>query len=130
MEYFIDKTNTRTLEDVLTSEEEWRPIRGDIANFGYSKYTYWFRLKMDVLLESNDSYFFELKYKFIDHIEFYRPVKNGTYEKILSGNNTPFSKRRYLYRLAENRSRVGDLYYVRTSSMRADLRPVVPFPLN
>lgn len=98
MEYHMDKDNDLSFSEITAKERVWNPIILDSVNFGYSRYAYWFRLKTDVRLEKDESYFFEVKYKFIDHIEFYKPLAEGGHRKIDVGNNTPFTKKSFNYR--------------------------------
>ena len=84
-----------TMPAILAGEvsPDWSPVEGDVANFGYTAGTNWYRMRLENPLQQPVERLLEIRYPLLDHIEFYR-VRGGTIvESHLTGDHYPFESR-------------------------------------
>ncbi len=76
-------------------QARFQAVPGEDPNFGFVDGAYWFRLPVHDPegLSRDGSWYLELDYPFLDHIEYYYPDANGHYRKMLMGDAYPFDIR-------------------------------------
>ena len=92
MEFIIDDEGSINFETIKNSNE-WKRVDGDSVIGGFTQSVYWVRFTVDNTQDFNQHWVLEIDYPIIDFIEFYQPSENGSYTKILAGDQYPFSKR-------------------------------------
>ena len=77
---------------------EWSPVEGDVANFGYSAGTHWYRMRLENPLDQGVERLLEIRYPLLDHVEFYRVRDGEIVESHLTGDHYPFESRPMAHR--------------------------------
>jgi diguanylate cyclase len=90
---FIEKSDTRSLDDILSGETPWVRNQKETVNFGYDSSTFWIKLRLKGLSVLPPESYLRLDYQHLDVIDFYL-VSNGiVHEHYQSGDTRPFSSR-------------------------------------
>ncbi|MEA3546564.1 MAG: 7TM diverse intracellular signaling domain-containing protein, partial [Thermodesulfobacteriota bacterium] len=90
-----DRTGKLGISDIRQPETEtlFQPSTVDAPGFGFTSSAYWARTTITSRLDAPATYYFELKYPMLDHVEFYIPNDNGRLKKFITGDKHPFSTR-------------------------------------
>jgi len=93
IQYRLDPERSFSLEQVRERPEDLSPLGREMANFGYSKAAYWFRLKILNDQNAPAEYVLEMSYPAVDQVDFYtiRAHGNATVQK--AGDFRPYSER-------------------------------------
>ena len=133
-----DRTGKLGISDIRQPETEtlFQPSTVDKPGFGFTSSAYWARMTITSKLVAPATYYFELKYPMLDHVEFYIPDENGRLKKFVSGDTHPFSSRplNYTYfvfpvTLQPNQSLTCYMRCVTTGSMNFPLVLLSPVAL-
>jgi hypothetical protein len=100
LEYYIDSTNTLTLQDISKKEFQSRFKRhSDYQNTDFNINTaYWVKFPIKLNAESNKKWLLEFYDQSIDYLEIHVPTKNGGYTSIYTGDQNPFEERILLHK--------------------------------
>ena len=101
---------------------------------GFTNSAYWLRFVVQNPTDSLINWNLEFAYPLLDEIEFYSPVENGEYKKLITGDHLPFSHREIHYRNIiipitappENQN----TYYVRIKTVSSMNVPLKAWPAN
>jgi signal transduction histidine kinase len=93
LEFIEDKQSSLTLDDVsdASSASAFKKVQitGKDINLGFSTASFWFRIPLQRTVNAPPSWFFEIAFFYLDHIEFYAPGK----PPVITGSTYPFSSR-------------------------------------
>ncbi len=89
----IDKTGTKSVEEVLADDQSWEEIHKESPNFGFSNNAYWFRFNIDNVSAKNLTRFAELPIPFLDDIQLYHFVDGQLQTSYHLGDGRPFAER-------------------------------------
>ena len=93
LEFIEDKQSSLTLEDVRigSSASTFKKVQitGTDINLGFSTASFWFRIPLQRTVNAPQSWFFEIAFFYLDHIEFYAPGK----PPVITGSTYHFSSR-------------------------------------
>lgn len=81
-----------------SASDSFKQNTSDVPNFGYIDSVFWVRFTLDNPSHSIFRGYVEYNYPTIDRIEFYRPRDDGLYNKVISGDQVPFSSREFNHR--------------------------------
>jgi hypothetical protein len=100
LEYYIDSTNTLTLEDVSKTAFQSRFKRhSDYQNTDFNINTaYWVKFPIKLNAESKKKWLIEFYDQSIDYLEIHVPSKNGGYSSVYTGDKHPFAERVLLHK--------------------------------
>ncbi|PAU81867.1 diguanylate cyclase [Halovibrio salipaludis] len=96
LEYWPEPTDRSVAMPAILAGDvspEWSPVEGDVANFGYTAGTHWYRMRLENPLEQPVERLLEIRYPLLDHIEFYRVRDGDILESHLTGDHYPFESR-------------------------------------
>ena len=133
-----DRTGKLGISDIRQPETEtlFQTSTFDAPGFGFTSSAYWARTTITSRLDAPATYYFELKYPILDHVEFYIPDDNGRLKKFISGDNHPFSTRplNYTYfvfpvTLQPDQSKTCYMRCITTGSMNIPLVLLSPIAL-
>ncbi len=89
--YFEDPSGLMKFEDIVKlNPDQFQKVTKDKINIGYSKTTYWYKIKVQNPTKEPLNWMFESKYPLLDYISLYIPAEFGVIE-IESGDRLPFS---------------------------------------
>jgi signal transduction histidine kinase len=118
--FFEDKSGVLTLEDIQTPaiREKFVQSKTDALNFGNTRSAIWFRFAVNNT--TDEECVLEIKKTLIHQIEFYKPLGEGSFEKIVTGSIHPLSSRPirdnyFLFRLQPPRSGA-EMFFMRFKS--------------
>ncbi len=99
-EFFIDKTNRLTLEDVQNdSSLEFKPVLKETLNFGHETSPIWVRSSLINKTMHDKELYFQIDYARLNHVDFFWKVGNGAWQKHPTvGLNHPYADREIKYR--------------------------------
>ncbi|MEY3760561.1 MAG: hypothetical protein RIR39_2052 [Pseudomonadota bacterium] len=93
LEFIEDRQSSLTLEDVsngsFASTFKKVQITGKAMNLGFSNASFWFRIPLQRTVNAPQSWFFEIAFFYLDHIEFYAPGK----PPVITGSTYPLNSR-------------------------------------
>lgn len=120
LEVIEDKENKITIDKILTEKLEWKEPVDKGINFGFNPNYFWVRFSILSKDRITEKPILELAFPRIDLIELYR-LKNGNYEKTLTGDLFPFKQREiedtnFAFELEANNTKP-ETYYIRTRSL-------------
>lgn len=125
IEQLEDISGTWKLEDILQPELDLKFQKNKISTprISHLNSTYWFRIKVEYLPQSKESWMLEFFDQTIDDINFYAPDGKGKYEHIRFGARYKFDQRIYAHKnfvlnLNNNKAGIGT-YYIRVKSSQA-----------
>ncbi|MFP4534014.1 MAG: 7TM diverse intracellular signaling domain-containing protein [Desulfobacterales bacterium] len=97
VEYLVDETRQRSVDEVSASGQKWQPLPGGGAksSFGYSRSAFWFRFAVENPASRPITWMLEYDYPVVDYIDFFMP-DTGLHFK--SGDHRPFHVRPIAYR--------------------------------
>jgi two-component system, sensor histidine kinase LadS len=100
LEYYIDSTNLLSFDKIsAVSFQEKFKEHNNYQNTDFQPNTsYWIRFPVHLNPESKKKWLIEFYDQSIDQLEIYIPQKDGTYSKIITGDNYRFDKRIYLHK--------------------------------
>jgi len=88
-----DTDNQLTIQDIAGEQLDFNTPLDKVLNFGFSKATYWLKLKMNTSELDNTLYWYiHMQYPLLNNIDFYI-VKNNTISHITTGISHPVSSR-------------------------------------
>jgi signal transduction histidine kinase len=95
MDILEDKSGKLTIEDILHLQTDnlFQQSNEDAPGFGFSNSTYWARIKIKSNLPDEITYYLDLKYPMLDHVEFYTPDSDNNLKKFIAGDHHPFHER-------------------------------------
>ncbi len=94
-----DPGQALTLADVLRPEVARRFAVSQATSYGFSRSAFWLRLPLRNASDHPVERMLEIRFPLISSIQFYRPMADGSYQALVTGNATPFSTRPYPNRL-------------------------------
>ena len=133
-----DQTRQLVISDILQPETEtlFQASVDGAPGFGFTTSAFWARMTITSRLDSPATYYFELKYPMLDHVEFYIPDDNGGLKKFICGDHHPFHTRPLNYThfvfpvtLQPDQNHTCYLRCVTSSSMNLPLYLVSPVAL-
>ncbi len=95
MDILEDKSSRLIISDILTPETAalFKQSHEESPSFGFSDSSYWARVKIKSVLPEPATFYLELKYPMLDHVELYIPDKGGILRKFITGDHHPFHER-------------------------------------
>ncbi len=95
MDILEDKSGKLTLNDILHPETAkfFQQSSEKAPGFGFSNSSYWARIKIKSSLPKDATYYIELKYPMLDHVELYIQDDNNNVRKFIVGDHYPFHQR-------------------------------------
>ncbi|MEE2743340.1 MAG: 7TM diverse intracellular signaling domain-containing protein [Bdellovibrionota bacterium] len=136
LSFLEDKKGSLTFEDILKGnhDQKYFKLNQDAPNLGFTHSFYW--VKFSITKESDSHGLYYLLYEFpgLDRIEFYQNI-NGTWEKEISGDLIPFTKKKISHRFFPFKiyPKKNSVYYMRlknTAAMRVPLKVYTPEEFN
>jgi len=94
--YLEDKENNLSIHDVIG--KKFHPSQSTILGFGFTQSTYWIKVTFNPHLTEKQTFYLEIDYPLLDHLDFYYPDANATYKKISTGDIYPFDNRQIHHR--------------------------------
>lgn len=130
MEYYIDTTNTLTVEEITKRSFVNQFKRHDAyQNKDFvSGASYWIRFPVKYNASTKKDWLIEFYDQTIDEIEAYVPAPDGSYKRITMGDHYPFSQRTFRHKnfevkVAERDTDTVETYYFKVRSRDfADIR--------
>ena len=101
LQYWLEPAESSVgLPAILSGEinPDWEPVEGDVANFGYTAGTRWYRMRLENPLEHQVERLLEISYPLLDHIEFYQVRDGEIVEHHVTGDQYPFQSRPMAHR--------------------------------
>lgn len=104
LEYVFDGSGKHGIDDVLSlSAAAWKPVAGNVANFGYDDGDYWFRWQHQGReADGPGEYFAEIAYALLDEIDLFAIQRSKgspvTIKQWHLGDKLPFEARPYSHR--------------------------------
>ena len=92
MELLIDEQDSFSF-DTVKMADNWQQVEEDSIIGGFTRSVYWVRFTVQNTQKKDQHWVLEVDYPIIDFIELYQPDKNGTYTRILAGDQYPFHQR-------------------------------------
>jgi diguanylate cyclase len=95
-----DPSGSLTLSQVRTRERaRFRPHRGSVPNFGFTRSVYWFRARVDNGALRRLRLLLEIRYPMLDEVDFYAFAPDGkVLASVRTGNARPWSTRAIAHR--------------------------------
>jgi signal transduction histidine kinase len=94
-----DASSQLTISEVhKLPDDAFQKAQENIPNFSFTRSAYWARLVLDNKLARALPLILEYAYPMADYVELYIPAAEGQWEKFVSGDQTPPSKRQIRYR--------------------------------
>ncbi len=95
MDILEDKTGVLTIKDILKPETAglFQQSNEKAPGFGFSDSAYWARIKIKSKLPNKATYYLDVKYPMLDHVEFYVPDADNKLQKFVAGDHHPFHER-------------------------------------
>lgn len=93
MQYFIDRSNALTLEDVQQTPVSWSALEQKHADFGYESDAIWYRFSLQNALTEQVKTFLEIDFPILDFVDFYLFDKDGLVSTISTGDRVPYTQR-------------------------------------
>lgn len=125
IEQLEDTSGNLKLEDILKPGLDQKFVKNKIntPKIFHLNSTYWFKIKIEYLPQSKESWFLEFFDQTIDDINFYAPDGQGRYAHFRFGAQYKFDQRMYghknfLVNLDNTRTGIGT-YYIRVKSSQA-----------
>ena len=92
--YFEDKNSALSVQQAIQlDDKEWSQLPGNIANFGFSKSTYWFTFNIKNSNQREINLYVNIEYPLLDKIDFYTLSNDQIVEQYQSGDIQPFNDR-------------------------------------
>ncbi|MCP4135967.1 MAG: PAS domain-containing protein [bacterium] len=127
LEFIEDPGKSLKIDAVSTGTCDWKPVKKDFINFGYTKSAYWFRLSIEN--KSGEELYFEIDFPLLDYIEFYTQNEQGDFEEIKTGDRREFSSRQLSHRnfvfKLKDRPGIQKIYFRIRSTSRLHFTPAV-----
>jgi signal transduction histidine kinase len=97
IELLEDKDGDLTIEEISSSNLSHRFFQNQSAtpNLGYTDSAYWVRFTLINASEKEMNWFLELDYPTTNYVDFYTPTPDGTFDKQSTGDQYPFSHRKF-----------------------------------
>ena len=113
--FFRDAGNKLTIGDITTRyTQQFKKNTAPTPQVEDAASSYWYRIRLDQRLRTNNSWVLEFFDQTIDSITVYAPAQNNTYTSTLLGSNRPFSQRLYNHKnftLNINKEARGENFY-------------------
>ncbi|MBU0742871.1 diguanylate cyclase [bacterium] len=95
MHYLVDPDGALGLVDVLDPRrrDDWRDVKQDVPNFGYTGDTYWLRFRMGSRARDCDDYLLEIAYPLLDDVTFHQVRDGQALQVYRTGDALPFAER-------------------------------------
>lgn len=121
--YFLeDSTRSYTLEDLMSNDLQQWFVRGqnEYTFFDYSQSDFW--IKFTIQNNSGHDLLIRIGDGMIALLDFYRPLNDGTYQKVETGYLRPFENRQYplnrnMFKLAEKEDTQEKTFYLRANAL-------------
>ncbi|MBI9076110.1 MAG: hypothetical protein JEZ02_11925 [Desulfatibacillum sp.] len=82
-----------TMDDILKTPLLWTENTQPYVNLGYSDSAYWFRATFDSSLEGDQTFFVEIAFPTLDHVDLYIPGETGKWQVLEGGDKVPYHAR-------------------------------------
>jgi hypothetical protein len=95
VEFLEDADGRYRIEDLVSERRELPFVQSNSKhlNFSYSDSVYWIRFKLNNVTERTRTLLLENAFASMDYISLYKPLVDGSYQKITYGDRTPFARR-------------------------------------
>ena len=115
MEIFEDQTGKVSFNEIINGKwnHQFKGNHGKTPNFGYSKSSFWIRVKVRNE-ETKKKWFFSFNNYYQNKIKFFNKNEKGNWSEEITGDLIPFVKRKYKYRpfvFKLNRSSYSTYYF-------------------
>jgi len=93
-EYFVDASNNLTIKDLQSEARplSWKKPSSPSPNFGFTSDTYWVKMELRNIGDSDVSYVLKLDYPLMDEVDFYQ-FHNDQLISHIGGDSFPFRHR-------------------------------------
>ena len=115
--YVVDTSNNLTIKDILREDEQlsWTTPNSSAPNFGFTSDTYWVKMQLSNIGDSNVSYVLKLDYPLMDEVDFYQ-FRNGQLTSHIGGDSFPFihrvlEDRMFSYPISIDSHKVVNIYF-------------------
>lgn len=88
---FEDQSGRMTIEQVVSSESEFAPGKGDVLKFGFTKSAIW--CKFTAKTNSNEKWYLDIGNPSTNEADLYSKTGDGSFEHIKTGNDLKFSEK-------------------------------------
>jgi two-component system, sensor histidine kinase LadS len=132
LDFFEDTTNQLVFKDIISPEyqQQFKIRPGHSKNNFNTAYSYWVKLSVQNLPESEKDWYLEFYDQSIDHIEAYEPTPSGNYHMTTMGDGLPFKNRLFFHKnfhikISNKEEGISNYYFKINSSQKADIRIAV-----
>lgn len=132
LEFFEDTTNRLIFDDILQAkfQQQFRVRPGSSKKSFNTDFTYWIKLSVKNLPESQRDWYMEFYDQSIDCIEAYIPLRSGNYSLTTMGDGMPFENRHFAHKnfhikIDNQKEGIANYYFKVNSSQKADIRIAV-----
>ncbi|MEX2514491.1 MAG: 7TM diverse intracellular signaling domain-containing protein [Cyclobacteriaceae bacterium] len=129
LEFFEDSSNTLTIEDIIEPDfQQQIKIRPSFSKNDFNTdYTYWVKLSIQNLPESEKLWLIEFYDQSIDRIMAFIPEKNGKYSDVQLGDTQSFEQRvfhhkNFQLKIKNDVEGISNFYFKINSNQKADIR--------
>jgi signal transduction histidine kinase len=124
-----DASGALSLEQLLNQNVRFPPGTHKAPGYGFTNSAYWVRLEVENTGLRDKSWLLELAYPHLDRVELFVPRAEGGYERRLTGDHVPFSRRdldsrNFVFALEEP-AHAHRVYYLRVSTSGSLNLPLV-----
>lgn len=92
--YYEDSSTQAELEDIQALDSSaWTVQKDSSLSFGYSRSSYWFKIKLDNSSDAIQERILEIGYPVLDSIEIYQKTSLGDWQYLQMGDKYPFDNR-------------------------------------
>ena len=92
--YLVDASNKLTIKDLQSKDKQfhWKKVSSSSPNFGFTSDTYWVKMRLNNIGDSDAEYVLKLDYPLMDEVDFYQ-FHNGQLISHIGGDSVPFRHR-------------------------------------
>ena len=100
LQYLEDVNSKLAVSDVIAPywQSKFRPHRRDVANFGFTQSSYWFKLSLSNPTNLEKAWILEARYPMLDRLDVYLVRDGKVLGHRLSGDSLPFAQREFKHR--------------------------------
>jgi len=116
-EYFVDASNNLTIKDIQNEDKQhlWKQPSSSAPNFGFTSDTYWVKIQLSNIGESDAKYVLKLDYPLMDEVDFYH-FYDGQLISHTGGDSFPFrhrvlEDRMFSYPISIGSHKVENIYF-------------------
>ena len=100
LQYLEDVNSKLAVSDVIAPywQSKFRSHRRDVANFGFTQSSYWFKLSLSNPTNLEKAWILEARYPMLDRLDVYLVRDGKVLGHRLSGDSLPFAQREFKHR--------------------------------